>query len=74
MPMVRLFQTSRHAMRVIRRNLVVSLAYNVLAGTLAGMGLMQPLLAAIIMPVSSATVLALAAWSIRSEGGEQSWR
>jgi Cu2+-exporting ATPase len=74
MPLVRLISTSRHAMRVIRRNLVVSLAYNLLAGGLAAAGIMSPLIAAIIMPVSSATVLGLAAWSISSSKGEQqSW-
>ena len=58
---VELVDSSRRTMRIIRRNLGVSLAYNVLAGSLAMMGLMSPMLAAIIMPVSSATVLSLAA-------------
>ena len=58
---VELVDSSRRTMRIIRRNLAVSLAYNVLAGSLAMMGLMSPMLAAIIMPVSSATVLSLAA-------------
>jgi Cu2+-exporting ATPase len=66
MPVARLVATARHAMRVIRRNLCVSLAYNLLAGTLAAMGVMNPLIAAIIMPVSSATVLSLAVASITS--------
>src|SRR5439155_11305755 len=33
MPLAQLFITSRHAMRVIRRNLLVSLGYNILAGS-----------------------------------------
>jgi Cu2+-exporting ATPase len=66
MPLAELFATSRHAMHVIRRNLLVSLGYNILAGTLAAAGVMTPLLAAIIMPVSSATVLFLAMASIMS--------
>lgn len=71
-PLVELVQTSRHAMRVIRRNLLVSLSYNLLAGVLAAMGIMTPLLAAIIMPVSSATVLSLAAASMGlSRGSNQ---
>jgi Cu2+-exporting ATPase len=74
MPLVRVFTASRHAMRVIRRNLIVSLCYNLLAGGLAAAGVMNPLMAAIIMPVSSATVLALAVWSIRSpKRGEMPW-
>jgi Cu2+-exporting ATPase len=63
-PLVHLVRTARHAMRVIRRNLLVSLSYNLLAGTLAATGVMSPLIAAIIMPVSSATVLSLAALAI----------
>ena len=42
----------------IRRNLRWSLAYNLLAGTLAVTGLIHPLIAAIVMPFSSLTVLA----------------
>jgi Cu2+-exporting ATPase len=82
MPVARLVTTARHAMRVIHRNLVVSLGYNLLAGTLAAMGVMNPLIAAIIMPVSSATVLSLAVASITSrkldgastEKGLLSWK
>lgn len=61
---VELVQKSRQTMRVVRRNLGISLCYNLLAGVLAAMGLMNPLLAAIIMPISSATVLSLAITSI----------
>ena len=74
MPLAELFATSRHAMRVIRRNLMISLSYNVLAGSLAAAGIMTPLIAAILMPVSSATVLSLAVASITSfkaRGGRQ---
>jgi Cu2+-exporting ATPase len=74
-PLVELIETSRLAMRTIRRNLLVSLGYNVLAGALAATGIMTPLIAAIIMPVSSATVMSLAVASIgrtrRSAGGRK---
>jgi Cu2+-exporting ATPase len=73
-PLVYLVETGRHAMRVIRRNLLVSLSYNVLAGTLAATGLMTPLLAAIIMPISSATVLSLAALAMTRRKGDASWK
>jgi Cu2+-exporting ATPase len=63
-PIVELVETSRLAMRTIRRNLLVSLAYNLLAGTLAVLGVMTPLIAAILMPLSSATVMTLAVASI----------
>jgi Cu2+-exporting ATPase len=42
----------------IRRNLRFSLAYNVVAGALAMSGLIHPLIAAAVMPLSSLTVLA----------------
>jgi Cu2+-exporting ATPase len=42
----------------IRRNLRFSLAYNLIAGGLAVTGLIHPLIAAAVMPLSSLTVLA----------------
>jgi cation transport ATPase len=49
---------ARATLAAIRRNLHYSFAYNLLAGALAVAGLVHPLLAAIVMPLSSATVLA----------------
>lgn len=63
-PVVELVQLSRKTMRVIHRNLIISLSYNLLAGLLAVGGWMTPMIAAIIMPVSSATVLGLSVLSI----------
>jgi Cu2+-exporting ATPase len=42
----------------IKRSLRISLAYNLTAGTLAAFGVIHPLLAAVLMPASSLTVLA----------------
>ena len=56
-PVVALVEGSRRTMRAIRRNLIFSLAYNVLGVTLAVMGLIDPLLAAVLMPLSSLTVV-----------------
>ncbi len=58
LPILDLLGASRRTMRVIRRNLGFSLFYNVLAATLAMTGVLNPLIAAILMPVSSLTVLA----------------
>jgi P-type Cu2+ transporter len=58
-PVASVIDDSRRMMRLIRRNLVITVAYNVLAGSLAAAGLMHPMWAAIIMPASSATVLSL---------------
>jgi len=61
---VELVEMSRRMMRTIRRNLYVSLAYNIVAGTLAATGVMTPMIAAIIMPLSSVSVLSIAIASI----------
>ena len=42
----------------IRRNLKFSLVYNIAAGALAVTGVIHPLIAAVVMPLSSLTVLA----------------
>jgi Cu2+-exporting ATPase len=63
-PVASVIDDSRRMMRLIRRNLVITVGYNVLAGLLAAAGLMHPMWAAIIMPASSATVLSLTMASI----------
>jgi Cu2+-exporting ATPase len=52
-----LLEGSRRAMRVVRRNLIFSLGYNVIGVTLAMTGVLNPLVAAILMPLSSLTVI-----------------
>lgn len=59
-PLVELMTGSRETLTVIRRNLALSLFYNATAMTLAVCGLVTPLLAAILMPVSSLTVVGAA--------------
>jgi len=56
-PVVDLLHGSRRTLGVIRRNLVFSLTYNLVAVTFAITGHMSPLLAAILMPLSSMTVV-----------------
>lgn len=46
----------RETMKVIKRNLILSLLYNLVSVVFAFLGLINPLLAAIIMPISSLTV------------------
>jgi P-type Cu2+ transporter len=52
-----LLDGSRRAMRVVRRNLVISLVYNVVGVSVAMAGLLDPLVAAVLMPMSSLTVI-----------------
>jgi Cu2+-exporting ATPase len=59
-PLVDLVGAAESMMRTIRRSLTVSLLYNGLAAGLAMGGIINPLLAAILMPISSFTVITLA--------------
>ena len=52
-----LLEGARRTMRVVRRNLIFSLGYNVVGVTLAMTGVLNPLMAAILMPLSSLTVI-----------------
>jgi P-type Cu2+ transporter len=66
-PIVELMHAARSTMRAIHRCFAASLAYNILAGSLAMIGLISPLVAAILMPISSFTVFALA-YAVRMFG------
>jgi cation transport ATPase len=46
---------------VIRRSIALSIGYNLIGATLAVFGLLTPLIAAILMPTSSITVV-LGSW------------
>jgi Cu2+-exporting ATPase len=59
-PIVDLIHAARQTLRTIRRALLASLCYNALTAGLAIAGLIGPLVAAILMPISSFTVLAIA--------------
>jgi Cu2+-exporting ATPase len=70
---IQLLRISQGTMVNIRRNFAFSLTYNLTAVGLAGLGFINPLGAAILMPISSLTVVALSFWPIRqsSEVGSQ---
>jgi Cu2+-exporting ATPase len=61
MPIVSLVDGARRTMRVVRRNIAFSLAYNVVGIALAMTGTINPVVAAVMMPLSSLTVVA-GAW------------
>lgn len=50
--------------RVVRRNVLLSLAYNAVAVALAMSGRIGPLAAAVLMPASSMTVIASTLWTL----------
>lgn len=57
LPIHRLIIVSRETMKVIHRNFIFSLAYNIIGGIAAIIGQVDPLFAAILMPLSAFTVL-----------------
>ena len=56
-PLTNLVELSNQTLKLIKRNLVISVVYNLLGATLAATGFITPLSAAILMPISSFTVL-----------------
>lgn len=61
-PLITLVEGATRTMRVIRRNIAFSIGYNIIGATLAVTGTIDPLIAAILMPASSLTVV-LASWT-----------
>ncbi|MCM2324674.1 MAG: heavy metal translocating P-type ATPase, partial [Oligoflexia bacterium] len=55
-PVLALVMASRETMKVLRRNLVFSLVYNLAGGAAALLGYVNPLVAAVLMPASALTV------------------
>lgn len=69
-PVAELVLGSYRTIAAIRRNLVASLAYNATAAALAMTGVINPLIAAVLMPASSLTVVVLSLRS-RTFGGRR---
>lgn len=59
--LVELTEGAQRTMRVIRRNIAFSIGYNIIGAGLAVAGILSPLIAAILMPTSSVTVV-LGSW------------
>jgi Cu2+-exporting ATPase len=62
---------AKETLATIRRSLKVSLAYNLIAGGLAIAGVIHPLIAALLMPASSLSVLANSLRSRAFRGGSR---
>jgi heavy metal translocating P-type ATPase len=63
--LLKLFSLSAETMKVIKRNIALSLIYNSVSVVAVFSGYITPLIAAIIMPLSSLTVLASTLWSTK---------
>jgi Cu2+-exporting ATPase len=59
--LVGLHEGARNTLRVIRRNIALSIGYNIVGASLAVAGILSPLIAAVLMPLSSITVV-LGSW------------
>jgi len=55
--LLELVDGARATMRVVRRNLLLSLGYNAIGASLAAAGLLHPLVGAVLMPFSSLSVV-----------------
>lgn len=64
-PIHKLLTLGIETMKVIHRNLFLSLAYNMTSVFFVFMGYINPLVAAIIMPLSSVTVLGSSLWGTK---------
>ena len=60
-----LFNISRRAVALIRRNLAISLVYNAIGGVAALAGWINPFVAAVLMPISSGFILISSWWEAR---------
>ncbi|MDB4540027.1 cation-translocating P-type ATPase, partial [Saprospiraceae bacterium] len=58
-PILKLLQISNSTNNTIRKNFVASIGYNAFGATFAAIGWINPLVAAILMPISSLTVVAI---------------
>lgn len=63
--LIELFDVAKKAKKVLIRNLAFSLFYNIVGGSLAIMGFISPLVAAILMPVSSLIIILSTLWGLR---------
>ncbi len=62
---LKLITISRETMKIVKRNIAFSLAYNVIGVTAACLGYVTPLWAAVFMPLSSVTVVSSTLWGTK---------
>lgn len=64
-PLIDLLKVNKSIHQTLTRNLTLSLIYNAIAGTLAILGFINPLWAAVLMPVSSFIILLSTFWGFK---------
>lgn len=65
MPLLDLINIAKKTRGILVRNLSISLVYNTIGGVLALSGFVSPMLAAILMPISSAVIILSCLWGFR---------
>lgn len=71
-PILDLLQTADALKQVVRRNLAIAIAYNIVAVALCYAGWMSPLLCAVLMPLSSVTTVLWTVWALSAR--RLAWR
>ena len=64
-------QFSKNVMKLIRKNIYFSMSYNLIGISLASMGYINPLAAAILMPISSLWIIFNVTWFFNREDKER---
>jgi Cu2+-exporting ATPase/Cu+-exporting ATPase len=64
-PFLELLKLSKQTQNVLIRNLSISLIYNLIGGVCALLGFINPMMAAILMPISSALIIMSSLWGFR---------
>jgi P-type Cu2+ transporter len=70
-PLVELVDFARLTMRTVHFNLAISATYNVMAAVAAYTGHIHPMMAAVLMPLSSLSVIGWTVFSLREKALEQ---
>jgi P-type Cu+ transporter len=64
-PLIEFFALSDQCQRTLRRNFTIALAYNLIGALAATFGFVNPLVAAVAMPLSSVLILASTYWGVK---------
>ncbi|WP_413578623.1 heavy metal translocating P-type ATPase [Bdellovibrio sp. HCB290] len=64
-PLLDLFSLAEQTRRILIRTLTVSLLYNLIGGSAALLGFIDPMMAAILMPISSALIVLTSLWGMK---------
>ncbi|HEX7673214.1 MAG TPA: heavy metal translocating P-type ATPase [Bdellovibrio sp.] len=63
--LLNLFDLAEQSRKILIRNLILSLIYNMIGAVLALTGFINPMMAAILMPISSLLIIASSFWGFR---------